>query len=281
MLSKNAIFNIFLEVNVCYNLLGGNIYPINGNNINGKAGRVLQVIKTLIPLILLGPVVMSAFAGWAGEPAVRRANLDIQKALLTNPAWITADNFLTNIYQWHNEGRQSAEERTTCLHAAWEASRIVTADKNAARIFLDPAESFLLLVAQAAAESGGNPRAISKDGRDFGWAQINIRMLHILQVKDPFDVCQNAAGQARLMRDLLDNLITRWGEEKPRSELIRLALGAYNAGGRTVVNGHVPAAARAYVARAYGYFQRLRDGMGLGKLALLEHPSPLPAWLYF
>ncbi|NLG83280.1 MAG: lytic transglycosylase domain-containing protein [Firmicutes bacterium] len=62
-------------------------------------------------------------------------------------------------------------------------------------------------------------------------------MLATLKVKDPFDVAENAAGQARHLRALLANLRQRWAKEKSPEEIIRLALVAYNASSRAVRDG--------------------------------------------
>ncbi|MGQ9778974.1 MAG: lytic transglycosylase domain-containing protein [Bacillota bacterium] len=163
-----------------------------------------------------------------------------------SPAWQAAYRFLAA----RSPYLRRHEERLRCLAAVWAASSIIIQDPAAADLFAGREEVFLLLVAQGMAESNGNPKAISPQG-DLGWAQINRSMLRVLAVEDPFDVAENAAGQARHLRALLGNLGRRWKKEKSPAEIVRLALAAYNASSRAVQDGRVPAEGpvAAYVNR--------------------------------
>lgn len=155
--------------------------------------------------------------------------------------------------------RQEPEERLACLRAALKASAIVAGEPGAAALFNDREEIFLLLVAQAIAESCADPRAVSPQG-DLGWAQINHTMLAVLRVEDPFDVVQNTAGQARHMRALLMNHGKMWRGAKPEEEIVRLAVAAYNAGSRYVRSGDIPPGrVRAYANRVMRIYNALRE----------------------
>lgn len=171
------------------------------------------------------------------------------------PAWEAAHRFLAA----HSPYLADPKERIRCLEAVLRASSIIAREASAAGLFAGREEIFLLLVAQGMAESHGNPRAVSPQG-DLGWAQINRSMLRVLGVEDPFDVAQNAAGQARHLRALLVNLRRRWGRERDSEEIIRLALAAYNASSRVVRDGRLPSDGpiAAYVRRVMENYDLLR-----------------------
>lgn len=173
-----------------------------------------------------------------------------------SPAWNAAYRFLAV----RSPYLRRHEERVRCLTAVLAASSIILQDPMAADLFAGREEVFLLLIAQGMAESNGNPKAISPQG-DLGWAQINRSMLAVLEVKDPFDVAENAAGQARHLRALLGNLGRRWKKEKSPAEIVRLALAAYNASSRAVQDGRVPAEGpvAAYVDRVMENYALLRN----------------------
>ncbi|ACX52402.1 Lytic transglycosylase catalytic [Ammonifex degensii KC4] len=84
-----------------------------------------------------------------------------------------------------------------------------------ARLQLPPG----LVEAVARAESGLNPRAVSRAGA-MGLMQLMPGTARALGVTDPFDPVQNVEAGARYLRQLLD----RFGGD------LRLALAAYNAG---------------------------------------------------
>ena len=191
-----------------------------------------------------------------------------------NPGWVIAYRFLEEEYHRHNHGMQSHAERAGCLDAAFQAALMIAEDPWASRPFIHADEPFLLLVAQAAAESGGNPRAVSPNGRDMGWGQINVSMLQALKVDDPFDVRENAAGQARHMRALLANLERKWGMTKTHEEIICLGLAAYNASSRAVKDGRLPGnrTTRAYVQRVMRYYERLRSDLYVPRMVQIRLP---------
>jgi len=73
------------------------------------------------------------------------------------------------------------------------------------------------------AESGGDPRAVSPKGAQ-GLMQLMPETARALGVSDPFDPVQNIEGGVRY----LSHLLQRFGD-------LRLALAAYNAGPRRVL----------------------------------------------
>ena len=73
------------------------------------------------------------------------------------------------------------------------------------------------------AESGGDPRAVSPKGAQ-GLMQLMPETARALGVQDPFDPMQNIEGGVRY----LSHLLQRFGD-------LRLALAAYNAGPRRVL----------------------------------------------
>jgi len=78
--------------------------------------------------------------------------------------------------------------------------------------------SFPLLKAIIKAESGFNPRAVSKKGAK-GLMQIMPENFQLLGIKDPFDPSQNIHAGARYFKQMYD----RFGK-------LALSLAAYNAG---------------------------------------------------
>lgn len=119
----------------------------------------------------------------------------------------------------------------------------------ASRYGLDPG----LLWAVARAESGLNPRAVSRAGA-MGLMQLMPATARALGVTDPFDPAQNLDAGARYLRQQLE----RFGD-------IRLALAAYNAGpGAVQQYGGVPPyrETRAYVERVLALWRQGGGGPG-------------------
>lgn len=106
----------------------------------------------------------------------------------------------------------------------------------ASRYGLDPR----LIHAVVQAESGYNPRAVSRAGAR-GLMQLMPETWQALGVTDPFDPAQNLNAGARYLRSMLDRFGT-----------LELALAAYNAGpGAVQRHGGIPPyrETQAYVAR--------------------------------
>ena len=82
--------------------------------------------------------------------------------------------------------------------------------------------AFPLLKAIIKAESGFNPRAVSKKGAK-GLMQIMPQNFKLLGIKDPFDPSQNINAGARYFKQMYD----RFGK-------LALSLAAYNAGPKAV-----------------------------------------------
>ena len=107
------------------------------------------------------------------------------------------------------------------------------------------------------AESGFNPKAISKMGAR-GLMQLMPKTAEALGVKDIFDPAQNIEGGVRYFKKLLN---TFKGD-------IKLALAAYNAGSRKVLEykGIPPfSVTRYYIKKVIRYRDSYRREM-LGRL---------------
>jgi soluble lytic murein transglycosylase-like protein len=103
------------------------------------------------------------------------------------------------------------------------------------------------------AESGYNPRAISKRGAK-GLMQLMPRTAASLGVKDSFNPEENITGGVKYLKKLL----------KKFGGNLRLAVAAYNAGVRKVrkYNGIPPfKATRYYVEKVLGYYHYYRIEM--------------------
>lgn len=89
----------------------------------------------------------------------------------------------------------------------------------------------------ARVESGFDPRAVSATG-DRGLLQLSPYIVRRYGIRDPFDVDQNIAGGARLLREELD---ASGGD-------LNQAVRAYNVGRRRALQG----AGAAYAERVFG-----------------------------
>jgi soluble lytic murein transglycosylase len=102
------------------------------------------------------------------------------------------------------------------------------------------------------AESGYNPRAVSKKGA-LGLMQLMPDTARLLKVRDPLDVEENIRGGSRYLRLMLDEF----------NGDLDLALAAYNAGPNAVRrHGGIPPyeETRTYVDRVKTYMQNYRQG---------------------
>lgn len=102
------------------------------------------------------------------------------------------------------------------------------------------------------AESGYNPRAVSKKGA-LGLMQLMPDTARLLKVRDPLDVEDNIRGGSRYLRLMLDEF----------NGNLDLALAAYNAGPNAVRrHGGIPPyeETRTYVERVKTYMRNYRQG---------------------
>lgn len=96
------------------------------------------------------------------------------------------------------------------------------------------------------AESGGNPKALSRAGA-AGLMQLMPATASDLGVADRFDPEQNIASGTRYLRSLLD-----------RFHSTEVALWAYNAGPEAVAQGRMPQETRQYVPHVLRLRQNLK-----------------------
>ena len=123
--------------------------------------------------------------------------------------------------------------------------------KAANRHQIDPA----LVKAIIMAESSYNPKAISKKGAR-GLMQLMPKTAEILGVKDSFNPEQNINAGVRHFKGLMNRFK---GD-------VKLALAAYNAGGRKVrkYQGVPPfKATQYYIKKVFEYYQYYREKMAL------------------
>ncbi|HEY9856622.1 MAG TPA: lytic transglycosylase domain-containing protein [Stenomitos sp.] len=112
---------------------------------------------------------------------------------------------------------------------------------------VDPA----LVQAVIQAESGGDPKAVSKAGA-MGLMQLMPETAQDMGVTDPFDPAQNVAGGTRYLQQMID----RFGN-------VPEALAAYNAGpGAVEKHGGIPpyTETRHYVQRVLDLYRQNQEG---------------------
>jgi len=117
---------------------------------------------------------------------------------------------------------------------------------------IDPA----LIKAIIMAESGYNPRAISKRGAK-GLMQLMPGTAQSLGVEDIFNPHQNITGGVQYFKQM----VNRFNGD------VKLALAAYNAGSRNVrnYNGVPPfKATHSYIKKVFKYYQIYKDRMARG-----------------
>ena len=121
--------------------------------------------------------------------------------------------------------------------------------QTAIRHQMDPA----LVKAIIMAESGYNPRAISKNGA-IGLMQLMPETAQELNVEDIFNPKQNIDGGVRYFKQLVNQF----------SGDLKLALAAYNAGSRTVrkYNGVPPfKETQHFIKKVFEYYQLYKNQM--------------------
>jgi soluble lytic murein transglycosylase-like protein len=119
--------------------------------------------------------------------------------------------------------------------------------QTASKYQIDPA----LIKAIIMAESGYNPKAVSKKGA-IGLMQLMPETAEALGVEDIFNPRQNITGGVQYFKDL----VNRFNGD------VKLALAAYNAGSRYVrnYNGVPPfKATRYYIKKVLRYYQKYKN----------------------
>jgi hypothetical protein len=169
--------------------------------------------------------------------------------------------------------RQSEETNARIVEGLREGAKILTADETVMKYLEYDCNAVILLHAQGHAESECYPKAVSPDGWDRGWSQINckpfwspkfrrmVTMAEVLEVKDVFDPRDSIPGQARFMKGLIRLMDKHYGAVKGRDEIVSLALAAYTCGpARTVKAGKVPDVGRTtgHVAKIMAEYTKHR-----------------------
>jgi soluble lytic murein transglycosylase len=140
------------------------------------------------------------------------------------------------------------KERSPGSSSSGDGSIRAIISRHAATFRLDEA----LVRAVIKAESGYNPRAISKKGA-LGLMQLMPDTARLLKVSNPLDAEENIRGGSRYLRLMLDEF----------NGNLDLALAAYNAGPNAVRrHGGIPpyAETRTYVDRVKTYMRNYRQG---------------------
>ena len=140
------------------------------------------------------------------------------------------------------------KERSTRSSSVDSSTIRAIISRHAATFRLEEA----LVRAVIKAESGFNPRAVSKKGA-LGLMQLMPDTARLLKVRDPLDAEENIRGGSRYLRLMLDEF----------NGNLDLALAAYNAGPNAVRrHGGIPPyeETRIYVDRVKTYMQHYRQG---------------------
>ena len=140
------------------------------------------------------------------------------------------------------------KERSTRSSSVDSSTIRAIISRHAATFRLEEA----LVRAVIKAESGFNPRAVSKKGA-LGLMQLMPDTARLLKVRDPLDAEENIRGGSRYLRLMLDEF----------NGNLDLALAAYNAGPNAVRrHGGIPPyeETRIYVDRVKTYMQNYRQG---------------------
>lgn len=120
-----------------------------------------------------------------------------------------------------SQGSAAAPDRPVAVSRADQRRFAPLVEETARTYQVDPA----LLHAVITAESGYNPRAVSRKGAG-GLMQLMPDTARRYGVDDVFDPAQNLRGGAQYLRDLLKTFDNR----------VDLAVAAYNAGEQAVLN---------------------------------------------
>lgn len=177
-------------------------------------------------------------------PAVRA---DIYKYVDANGVVHFTNTPTSSQYKLYLKERRSSVSRTVTPAAISPVIGPIIS-RHAAAFRLEEA----LVRAVIKAESGYNPRAVSKKGA-LGLMQLMPDTARLMKVGDPLDVDENIRGGSRYLRLMLDEF----------NGDLDLALAAYNAGPNAVRrHGGIPPyeETRTYVNRVKTYMQNYRQG---------------------
>jgi len=218
----------------------------------GIIGSLLLISCLLILLVVpcLEPIEIQGKGGVALDISERVQSIptlreDSQKPQLTSTPEkksVQAQDLVTGAEASSHETSQGKEKKPPFEDIILEASQ---------RYGVDPA----LIRAMIMAESGYNPRAISKKGAQ-GLMQLMPSTAKELGVSEPFDPVHNIHGGVKYFRRLLD----RFNGD------VKLALAAYNAGSTKVrkYKGIPPIrATRYYIDKVFYYYKIYKDQMNL------------------
>jgi soluble lytic murein transglycosylase-like protein len=187
----------------------------------------------------------------------------ILSAGIIRPLFIVAIIWSITASSHHNAPKFIGSEVSTTANLAAETDQIppsVSGRKaehlyhkfiiqTASQYQIDPA----LIKAIIMAESGYNPKAVSKRGAK-GLMQLMPATAEALGVEDIFNPRQNITGGVQYFK----HLVNRFDGD------VKLALAAYNAGSRYVrnYNGVPPfKSTKCYIKKVFKYYQRYKDQM--------------------
>ena len=197
-----------------------------------------RLYLVLIVLVAINALIFTHYVGYANTGPINDRTVTAE---ITTPPSLTAKS--TAACPQYNTPTVSGRKTEHVLHPI-----IIQASR---RHQVDPALVYAIIMA----ESGYNPKAVSKRGAE-GLMQLMPATAEALGVEDSFNPEQNINGGVRHFKWL----VTQFDGD------IKLALAAYNAGSRTVrlYQGVPPfRATQLYIKKVFKYYRIYKDQITL------------------